>query len=138
MGGTMVGLHQLHLPKETYHQIECMHIGLSTNRRHQKCTQTREIWRVELQCSPCKDQPSSESETDPIHKVQGGSEDAGNAVNSSKSEHLLQTGSRWGSDSPNKTSQKIACDWWGPLDFHKYLVRWRGQRYRQASGCGDF
>lgn len=79
-----------------------------------------EIWKVELQRSPPKGQPGSESEIDPIHTVQRGTEDNGNAVNSSES---LSFYCGLGGDSPNTTSQKIARDCWGPMDFHKYSSR---------------
>lgn len=41
MGDTVVGLHQLYLPKEDYYQIMSVHIGLGYRQAASKCNQTQ-------------------------------------------------------------------------------------------------
>ena len=77
----------------------------------------QEMRTVALRGSLRKGQSGNESETGPIHTGQVGTEDTCSAVNPSRA---LSSSFGLIGGSSNKTSQKIACDCWGPTDFHKY------------------
>lgn len=125
MGGMTVCLHQFYLSTEIYRQIECVHTGDGCRWATSKCTQTLRNMESRIAVLPPQANLQLIRSTQFIQFLE--------ALRTLALPELQQVSElllRTGGDIPDRTPQKIACDCWGPVDFHQ--VELRVQRYSCA------